>query len=77
MVMQSLNRSRLKVSARDARLVGHDQHHESGSIQAGDGFGCTRDEFKILNPVQIVFLHIDRTVPVEENRSTWRLFCER
>ena len=75
-LMQDLNRLRLEVSPCDPCLIGDDQHHEPGSIQTGNGLGSTGDEFKILDPVQVAFIHIDGAVAVEENRSAERFSCE-
>ena len=62
-----------EISPGDTGLVGDDDHQVAAISELFYRLRDTRDKFEILDPEEIVFLLVDRAVPIEKNCRPLRI----
>lgn len=68
MFMQSMHVVKAVIAPGDTRLVSHDNDPIAALFELFYRPGDTGDKGKVLNPVEVVLLLVDRAVAIEKNR---------
>ena len=63
----------LVVTARDAGLVGDDEHEIAGLVEQPHGLGRAGDPFQLVGPVGVAMVDIEHAVAIEKRRRTLAL----
>ena len=69
-VIESVKISLRIIPPGNSGLVGNYDQQEPCLLQQPHPFHSAGQKFKVFNPVQIVFFHIDCSIPVQENSLT-------
>ena len=67
--MNGVNERFRKVAAANARLICHDNHRQTGLVQATDGIRDTRQDTKSADMIQVADFFANGAVAIEKNRG--------